>query len=434
MSYTEKWLEEHKEEMVEALKGCLRFKSLKAAPEANAPFGKNIRDCLDYTLGLAEKLGFETADVDGYVGLVDAGEGSEELGILGHLDVVPEGSGWLHGAYDAVIDGDKLYGRGAIDDKGPLIASLFALKAVMESGAKFRRRVRIIMGCDEENGMSCLEYFKAHSDHLPDLAFSPDGDFPITISEKHILQFKLVKKYHSNVSAASGEAANVCPAYAEGMARLSGGRIERFQAKGVQAHASLPWQGENAIAKLISEMADAELQKEDKETAQLIKTLFCGGYYGEGLGMDYSDESGRQTVNLGVLRWNAEGISLTVDMRCPTSLTEAGIKAAVNEKISGSGFEIESWKFEEGYSIAEDSEIAKTLLEVFRNRSGLKDAEPLRIGGGTYARRLPNAVSFGPENYMCEASAHVANEFISLDQLMFIANAIADAIYKLCCE
>ena len=181
------------------------------------PFGDKVDEALKSTLALAEKLGFQVKNVDGYAGHAEFGEGDETMGILGHLDVVPEGSGWTYPPYEArVVDG-KLYGRGASDNKGPLIGALYAMKAVMESGRKMKRKVRIIFGTDEESGWEDMEYY-FKKEPMPDFGVSPDADYPIINVEKGIATFKLKKKFASDdcsavkiKSISSGHRPNMVP-------------------------------------------------------------------------------------------------------------------------------------------------------------------------------------------------------------------------------
>ena len=431
-AFTDKWIEDHKEELIEDLRGALRFRTLEGEAAPGAPFGQPVKDCLDYTLGKAAALGLKTRDLDGYCGIIDAGEGDEMLGILAHLDVVPEGTGWDHDPYGAEIADGRIYGRGSLDDKGPAYASIYALKAVLASGIPFRRSVRIILGCNEETNMGCISHYK-EVERIPDLSFSPDGEFPITNSEKSILHCTYKAEFDSQIEMSVGEAANVVPGEAS-CTITDGGLQVAIKQVGKIAHASLPWEGENALQKLFLELKDEYLEGMDRIAVDTLCDAFKMEYYGQSLGLDKADESGRLTLNVGVMRWNSKGFELTLDLRCPVSLPECYIQERLELALAPIGGKIVSWKYKPGYSIPDDSEIVTKLLKVYKDRTGQADAKPKRIGGGTYSRELPNAVSFGPEGYMCEASCHVANEFIGIDQLVMNAKMIADAITALACE
>ena len=432
-AFTDKWIDDHKEELVEDLRGALRFRTVEGAPEGDSPFGKTVHDCLRYTLVKAEALGLKTKDLDGYCGIIDAdaGKGSELLGILAHLDVVPEGTGWDFDPYGAVIDDGKIYARGALDDKGPAYASIYALKAVLESGTKLKRSVRIILGCNEETNMGCINHYK-EVERTPDLSFSPDGEYPITNSEKSILHCTYKAEFDSQIEMSVGQAANVVPGEASCTITDDDLQIALKQV-GKTAHASLPWEGENALQKLFLLLNDEELEGMDRVAVKTLCEAFKMEYYGESLGLDKEDASGRLTLNVGVMRWNSKGFELTLDLRCPVTLAESYIRERIEHALAPIGGRITMWEYKPGYSIPDDSEIVTKLLKVYMDRTGDKDAKPKRIGGGTYSRELPNAVSFGPEGYMCGAACHVANEYIGIDQLIMNAKMIADAVIALCC-
>ena len=430
--YTDNWIDERKDQIVESLRSIVRFRTPEAEAQEGAPFGPEVKACLEKTLAIASELGLDANDMDGYCGTVDAGEGDEMLGILAHLDVVPEGTGWHHDPYGAEVVDGKIYGRGTLDDKGPAIASIFALAAVKASGLEFKRKVRIILGCNEETGMGCIKHYLANG-RIPELSFSPDGEYPLTNSEKSILHCTYKAKFNSHINMNVGEAPNVVPGQASCTLEGFGG-IKTIEAEGKIAHASLPWEGKNALQALLLKLKEEDLRGMDRVCVDTLCDAFKDEFYGQSLGLDKEDESGRLTLNVGVMHWNSEGFELTLDLRCPVSLPECYIRERIELALAGTGGKIVYWNYKPGYSIPEDSEIVKKLLKVYVDRTGDTEAKPKRIGGGTYSRELPNAVSFGPEGYMCEASCHVADEFMSIDQLIMNAKMIADAITALACE
>ena len=185
----DKWIDDHKEELIEALRANLSIASVKDTEHAGegAPFGPMIRKALDDALGRGKALGFDTVDYDGYCGAIDMAGGDEQLGVICHLDVVPEGTGWTYPPYGGEIHDGKLYARGTMDDKGPAFAALYAMKAIKECGVPLRRSVRLILGCDEESGMSCLKHYNQVA-KAPTLSFSPDAEYPVVNSEKMIFR------------------------------------------------------------------------------------------------------------------------------------------------------------------------------------------------------------------------------------------------------
>ena len=173
----------HMAEEIAALQALLRIRSVENRGENGTVFGQGAQDCLDECLALSERLGFIARDVDRYCGYAEYGSGDEMIVVLGHLDVVPEGDGWTHPPYGAEIADGKLYGRGAIDDKGPMIAALYALRAIRACGVPLRRRIRILFGINEETGSECVKHYVQSGQELPVMGFTPDGNFPIINGE-----------------------------------------------------------------------------------------------------------------------------------------------------------------------------------------------------------------------------------------------------------
>lgn len=448
-TFTDNWIDARREEIVSALQRLISYESVSGpAAGENAPFGEECRGALDYALSLCRQQGFEAVDMQGYIGYGEYGAGEEALGILTHLDVVPAGEGWSSPPYEGRIVDGRLVGRGALDDKGPAISAIFALAAVKAEGLSFKRRVRLLFGCDEESGMGCMKHYLAHGE-LPDMAFSPDSMYPLVNSEKNIFQADYRLSYASKVRAKGGTVVNAVPGGAEAELPLSPEQVRRYvkedwytltpcgegcrvQARGRAAHASMPEQGENAIQRLLALLARLPLPAEDAAAAKALWGAFGLEYYGESLGLDMQDASGRLTLNLGRMEWDESGVKIGLDIRAPMMLDEAGILARLNAALAPAGFELIRSSFSPGFCLDEDCELVRTLLSVYRGRTG-DMAPPKRMGGGTYARHLKNAVSFGPERDGGENLIHMANESIPVEDLIENTKLIADAIAALAC-
>ena len=205
----EKEVESLKNEIISRTQELIRIPSVhKKSNHPYKPFGENINNALEYMLNLGKSLGFKTKNIDGYCGYIEFGEGKELLGIIGHLDVVPEGENWSYSPYLAIIDDEKIYGRGAIDDKGPVMSSLYAMKIVSdyckENNLKLNKRVRLILGLNEERDWKCIEYYKKHEE-APTIGFSPDSDFPCIYAEKSVLSCNLTSNYSKNQNFSNGD-------------------------------------------------------------------------------------------------------------------------------------------------------------------------------------------------------------------------------------
>ena len=450
----DRWIEENMQALIADLSTALSFDSVQGEAEEGKPFGPVVADCLESTLAAAARMGFRTENLDNYAGYAEAGEGSEVLGIITHLDIVPAGDGWIHDPFGAVIDDGKLYGRGTLDDKGPAIMSLYALKAVLEAGIQLRRRVRVIFGCNEESGMKCIEHYKEVCG-APDLSFSPDNTYPLVSCEKSGSGCVIKKRYESGITFTSGTVSNIVPASATAFVKdVDAQTVERIAMRmgiteefgleleeseegveitvtGVQSHASKPQLGKNAMQGLIKLLTRVPLDEEDSDAVRALYGIFELDYNGQKLGLDKSDASGRLTLNLGTMRWDENGYELKLDLRVPNEVPEEYVKERLQAACDELGAEMLNFRYSKGFTLAEDCELVSGLLKVFKERTGIQDARPLSSGGGTYARKLPNAVSFGPEGYKCESDAHESNEFITLEQLDFNTKMIADAIIEL---
>lgn len=434
-------LNEQFDQMVSSLQQTIRFNTEKSSPADGAPFGANVKECLDYVLGLARSFGLDTFDCDGYAGHAEwKGMGSEVLGILGHLDVVPaKAEEWIYPPYAAEIHGGKLFGRGAMDDKGPMIACLFAVKALKEAGFVPSKTVRLILGCDEESGMQCVEHYFSKMP-FPTVSFSPDGDFPVINREKGIYQFDVVcGKLPYGVQINAGERANVVPSLCTATTRTplalrdADANCDKtadgytYTSTGKAAHGSTPDEGVNATHVLLKALAKAY---PDNETLQFVSRKVTDTS-GKAWGVDLCDkESGSLTCNLGVLRTATDGtLTVTVDIRFPVTYNCKQIYRLLRTNTPKQ-FQIEENHVSEPLHVPSDSPLVTTLMQVY-NDTMHTNLQPLAIGGGTYSRCLPNCVAFGPLFPKEEQTIHMPNELIVLDNLRTMAELYLEAIYRL---
>ena len=208
-----------KDEIVGAVCECVRIPSVAGEPGPDAPFGPGPKKALDWTLDLAKRMGFRTGCVDNMAGWAEMGDGKEMVAVLGHLDVVPEGDGWTYPSHGGEIHDGKIYGRGVLDDKGPTIGALFAMKAVQQSGVKLSRRIRVIFGTNEERGSACMKRYVESGQDLPVAGFTPDADYPVIFAEKGVLGLDLEAQFTPEgpvriVSMSGGVAKNVVAEHA----------------------------------------------------------------------------------------------------------------------------------------------------------------------------------------------------------------------------
>lgn len=451
-----------RDELIETLRRWIAIDSQadESAPAPNAPFGPAVRGMLDAALADAQKLGFETEDAEGYAGVVKLGAGEQTMGILAHLDIVPAGEGWTHAPFGGEIADGKLYGRGTADDKGPAVAALFAMRAVREAGVALRDGVQLILGCDEENGMGDMKYYREHR-KVPDYSFSPDAEFPLINIEKGGLHVVLSAQGGDEASARipvyslhAGERVNVVPGTATaevGTSTVSAAEMNallaekglkvratdlgdgraRLEATGVGAHASMPHLGVNAAGLLL--IALRELNA-GGGSAQAIAALADKlGLEGDGksLNIAMSDEkSGALTCNLGLLRYDGQVLRAHLDIRYPLCAAEPDLCGRMVMALTGTPLSVSREGGHPVHYVPEDHRLVRGLLEVYHDLTGLP-AKAIAIGGGTYSQTMPNTVAFGI-NFPGDADpCHMPDEFVDIDKLLLSTKIMAHAIEKL---
>ena len=441
----------HKDEMLKDLKDlCLIPSTLdKSTAKENQPFGENNRKALDLMLSIGQRDGFVTDDCDGYAGSIDIGEGEECFGILGHLDVVPtEGQEWDYPEYDMTLDGDTLYGRGVADDKGPLIAAYYAAKIVNELDFEKKMKVRIIFGCNEENGSRCMHYYFQHRPY-PKMGFTPDADFPVVYGEKGNCHFIIKGKTDDDkvISIHSGRVVNIVPDQAKavlkgtdyeesynaflkennfkGSLEVVDGNTHLFL-KGKSAHASHPHLGNNAASNLCHYIASVT----DNSYAKFVDEYLYNDYLGEKFNVAFTGEMGALTVNLGILNYENNEGSLTLDLRLPHDSDNDELVKNVDEAVNKYGLN-EEHDIGPALYVDPNSELVQKLHESYVQFTNDHEHGPQTIGGGTYAKEMPNCVAFGCEFPGKNHHMHEENELISLDDLLTAAAIYAQSLYNL---
>lgn len=417
----------------------------------NQPFGQACRDALDEMLKIGQRDGYIVEDVDGYAGHIDIGEGEDVFGILGHLDVVPcNPSGWHTNPYELTIKDDKLYGRGVADDKGPLIAAYYAAKIINELDIPVKMKMRIIFGCNEENGSHCMKYYFSKKEY-PNMGFTPDAEFPVVYGEKAGVNFKISGYIEKDniIGIYSGTRANIvpetCEAFVVGNYKnyredfmnylsehgLSGsvdeeGNHTKLTLVGKSAHASLPHLGMNAATYMCHYLAGIS----ENKLVHFVDECFYNDHYGEKLSIAYKGLMGDLTVNLGILNYKDGNVSMVVDMRVPHEVTDETLTENMNNHLKKYGL-TETHALGKALYIDPQSELVQSLHNAYVEFTGDTENKPQAIGGGTYAKSMPNCVAFGVEFPGTDNKIHQNNEEISIDDLMKATAIYAKAIYNL---
>lgn len=419
-----------------------------AAP--GAPFGPGIKQSLDLFLEMAADLGMRTfADPEGRYGYAEIGpEGTEMIGILGHVDVVPVGelAQWTKAApFSAEIVDDAIIGRGTLDDKGPMVMNLMAVKALIECGVEFTKRVRFIVGCAEETTWECMNAY-SELEEMPATGFTPDANFPVIHAEKTIVRFDGLKKDASNnftliadgaYNSVNDKATYTGTKIAEVTAELE--KLEaKFEAtdnaitvKGKSAHAMATHLGVNAIYILATAMYNAG---ERSKAIDFIAEKMADTFNGEKICGEVKDDvSGLLTLNIGWAKITETEESLGFDSRIPVLVDYKQIIETYKKTIESYGFEFVPYKVTEALYEPVDGPLVSTLLGVYREVTGDTDTEPLTTGGGTYARAAKGTVAFGCVfgSYDMIDNMHQPNECLELKFIPMALEIYALAIYDL---
>ena len=464
MNELKTFLKEHKAEMKTALKSLVACKSVRGEATKTAPFGEGVKAALDTFLSLCESKGLAVRNIDNYVGVAEIGDQTAPLGILCHLDVVPAGEGWDSDPFTLTEKGGFLYGRGAIDDKGPAVAVLFALLAVLSTGKPLARGVRLIAGCAEETGWEDMDYYTAR-ESLPKLLFTPDAEFPVIHIEKGRVQGKLTRHFEPTVAPKAvvnidaGVAVNAVPEKATAM--LRGFSAEELSALcervalpdaitvevaedeeytvltvvGKAAHASTPEEGLNALCALLRILAALPLCECDgTDGIRALARLFpVGETDGTSLGVCRVDEvSGALTASLDTLTFTEDKMNAEFDIRFPVCESLDGMKTALALSAEREGFALFATGAEP-HHVPKESPLIQTLLGVYEQVTG-EPGYAVAIGGGTYVHDTKTGVAFGAEFPGDDNRMHAANERVEVDKWMKTALIYARAIEEICCE
>ena len=455
---------ELKDELIADIRAWVAVPSVQAEPLEGKPFGAENARMLDLALETARRYGFETRNIDYYAGDISMGSGEQTMGMLAHLDIVPVGEGWTHDPFGGEIADGKLYGRGTIDDQGPALCALYAMRAVRDAGVPLKDGVRLILGCDEEVGMSDMRYY-ASKLKMPDYGFSPDAEFPVINIEKGGVNVELSYRGAGENAAEipvyklyAGERPNVVPAHAYaivGTEKVSCAEIEKriaahaaavhqklsvkdlgdgraeISAEGVLSHGSLPELGVNAASVLLIALKAIGAGAGVRPALDMMTECIGMEPDGASLNIKREDEiSHNLSCNLGILRWDGENFSATLDIRYPLCTNEVEILGNIACAVSKYGVHVRRIGGHTPHHVPADHKIVRGLMQVYNELTG-DDAKPLAIGGGTYSRMMPNTVAFGVVFPGQEDCCHIADEYIDIERMMQATRIFAHAIAEL---
>ena len=460
-----KFIDNNKENILNTISDLIKIPSISDESMINTPtpFGLECDKALNYALKIAQEMGFRTKNIDGYCGYIEFGEGNELLGIIGHLDVVPAGDGWTKCApFDPIIIDNKLYGRGAIDDKGPVVSALYAMKYVMDT-KKVNKRVRLILGLNEEKSWKCIEHYK-EKEEAPTLGFSPDADFPCIYAEKGFLNAYIssLLPINSKIKLTSIEcdnAINIVPKLANCSIELTDLNAKDLQAElntiieennfhidvqivdeshiklksnGVAAHSAHPDLGINALSRLLIVLNTLCLNHGiEIPIFKFINDKIGTTLNGEKMNIECTDESGNLTINIANAKLIDNELTIGLNLRIPVTIYSSIIKQKINDAALEYNSLIVKFADEKNaLFVPKTDPLVTTLCDIFNSVTNL-NCKPITCSGATYARAFNNVVSFGANMPGKMDMCHQADEYIDLDDLFTSLEIYIRAIWTL---
>lgn len=458
-----KWIQEHKEELIQDVFSLVRIDSTRKEAEEGMPFGKGPADALKKAEQIAAAYGFKAENMDNYVCCIDMSDNETELDVLAHLDVVPadENEWTVTSPYMPVIFDDKLYGRGVADDKGPAIAALYAMRAIKELGINLKKNVRLILGADEECGGEDIEYYYSVRKSAT-YTISPDADFPVVNVEKGRYASGYTAEidclHERIVSIHSGSKDNVIPGMCtivvaditdtelrslKSEADRIGVEIEirdngvnkEILIKGVSGHAAEPEYAVNALTAGLDIISKICGNTELEEKISGLSDIFpFGDYYGCAAGIELCDDvCGRLTISLNRLDYENGRLDCVFDSRIPEIATRENLVEVLRARGMIYSLKLKDSNMSKPHIVREDSHFIQTLLacyEEVKNKKGYTSA----IGGGTYVHDIDNGVAFGPVEPEIKTNLHSFDENIPIDALLDAAVIYALTMIRLCGE
>lgn len=421
LKQTEEWIDSHRDEFISELQQLTRIPSISRADQAadGAPFGYECRRVLDHILERGKYYGFEVEDHDGYAGSIYLGDKDNCVGLFSHLDVVPVQDGWLYPPFDAVYlkEYDAIIGRGCDDNKCVAVAMLFVLRMLREFGVPLKHGVRLVCGTSEETGMQDMLALRERGMKFPKISLVPDSGFPVNYGQKGSVSGDISIECEGNLlSFDAGNARNVIPDIAECVIDCDINTVKsifekintnsvtfcecdggtKFTAVGKSTHAASPQNGINAIFLLCDALISSDLLSDDCRSAIKKLHMLTSDYSGKNEGVAYSDDmSGNLSIAYGVAHLENGVLKIKSDCRTPITCGVTKLENDLKSYWESIGFNVDSTSYSKPYYVPLDDPYVTTLQKVFRDVTG-KDNQPFVMGGGNYARVVPNAYSFGP--------------------------------------
>lgn len=449
------YLRETETELLEDYRTLLRLPSIESEPVVNGPFGQANRDALDFVLGKAQGWGMATTDLEGYAGYAEWGQGDRLIGVFGHLDVVPVGPGWKYPPFGAEVDQGYVYARGAVDDKGPTIAAFYACRALQAVVPELNARLRMVFGCDEESGFQCIERY-VKTEEIPTLGIAPDAGWPLYHAEKGIMNVQieapLVQASVSLLEFNGGQRHNIVIDQATARVRVTPearAHVEErlaeawdrnleatwagdelvLNAIGKASHGAWPYGGDNAAIRVLRFLMEVTPLDAQAAYTELFELMHIGG---NGIGVAGADEVSKDlTCNVGIVTTQNGTLTMHFNLRYPVTWKGEEIVARIRQHLQESkiGLHVASFTDSPPLYFPLEHPLVRTIVDVYEQETGERRA-PGVMGGGTYARAVPNTVAIGT-GWEGDGDAHQTNERLKVEHLFRMSRIYAHILYRL---
>lgn len=458
-------IDENKEQIIKDLIELVKIRSVASHKKPNMPFGEEVHKSLRFVLDKAKDMGFKSQSFCGYCGQVDAGCGDYTIGVLCHVDVNEEGAGWTKPPFSGEIYDGKIYGRGIVKAKAPLIACLYAMKFLKDEDLiPEGKKIRMIVGADKESGIKSINYYKEY-EVAPDIGFTPDGVFPVIYGEKGIINFDLHMEFSGGFDApinivqiVGGQSIDTVPSKVSIILScedifkdkietelkrfsklqnikyetISQNKLMNIEFIGKEADSNNPDKGVNAISYGLKFLENFEEFIDKREFVHEYNRLISTSYNGEKINCKLQDEdSGNFTFNVSTINLTSDRVDIKVNINYPISYVYSDVLELVKDGFKYSSLEIKNLSHLRSVSFSKDSFVVKKLMKAYREVTGDEESQPYVSSKGTYARVLSNLVSFGPILPRNKGLDYAVDEFITLDEFMDLVEIYAMAIYEL---
>lgn len=423
---------EYKEELLNLLEEWVSIPSIydEATANENMPFGQPVTEALTWFEKLGKNNDFKVGNVDNHAVYIEYGEGDEYVDVFGHCDVVNVCDKWTSNPFELKVNNDKLIGRGVSDNKGPMIACFLALKLIRESNINLKRKVRVIVGGNEESGFRCIKHYYSKEPYGV-YGFTPDAKFPVLNGEKGAGTIYLnLNIENKDLIVNGGLEHNTIP---NKVIIKNKKHQDETVIEGIGGHSSKPQNAKNPIPKALLVLKELLDEKWITDLYQMINEDNIDGNL---FGINKEGKCGILSMVPTVIDIRDGKIKVIINVRFPETVRFEQILDNIRRVIDKSNmnkFTVSGKELKKSSYIHEESKLVKNLHEIYIKYSNDTNSKVRVTSAGSYASEMNNAVIYG-----CEfldgtfGNIHQSDEFASLEKLNLAISIYAEAIVTLC--